>query len=211
MFTLQKLLERQFKKPWRETKTAFAWMEKLPSISKLKHGSSDYCRLWKELKFQRNYLNIHLRINCTWLASGTCAKVQLHLNNLQESYCRGITFRCIKLEGTCETIMWNCWKNLQIDKRKLKWEYMRMNIKKLTKPKIYMISPQTVVIYAPLKSRKKWKRSSKTLLPWSRDIIRDFHFHTEWQLFYLPIELTQINLKVQTHANAFSTRILGSC
>ena len=66
MFTLQKLRERQFKKPWRETKTTFAWMEKLPSISKLKHGSSDYGRLWKELKFQRNYLNFHL-INCTWL------------------------------------------------------------------------------------------------------------------------------------------------
>ena len=105
--------------------------------------------------------------------------------------------------------MWNCWRNLQIDKRKLKWEYMRMNIKKPTKPKIYMISPQTVVIYSPLKSRKKWKRSSKTLLPWSRDIIRDFHFNTEWQLFYLPIELTQINLKVQTHTNAFLTQILG--
>ena len=25
------------------------------------------------------------------VTSGTCAKVQLHLNNLQESYCRGIT------------------------------------------------------------------------------------------------------------------------
>ena len=86
-----------------------------------------------------------------------------------------------------------------------------MNIESSRKPQILMISPETVIIYLPLKSGKKWKRSSETVSPWSWGILQDFRFHTERQLFYLPIELTQINLKVQTHTNAFLTRIYGSC
>ena len=88
---------------------------------------------------------------------------------------------------------------------------MLMNIISSRNPQILMISHETVIIYLPLKSSKKWKRSSKTVSPWSWGILQDFHFHTERQLFYLPIELTQINLKVQTHTNAFLTRIYGSC
>ena len=60
-----------------------------------------------------------------------------------------------------------------------------------------------------IEKQQEMKTFEQNCVTWS--ILQDFHFHTERQLFYLPIELTQVNLKVQTHTNAFLARIYGSC
>ena len=80
---------------------------------------------------------------------------------------------------------------------------------------LYDFSPDSCDLFAIEKQEemKTFEQNSVTLIQRhnTRLSIRDFHFNTEWQLFYLPIEFTQIILKVQTHTNAFLTRILGSC
>ena len=75
---------------------------------------------------------------------------------------------------------------------------------------LFDFSPDGCDLFAIEKQEemKTFEQNSVTLI--QRHNTR-LSFNTEWQLFYLPIEITQINLKVQTHAKAFLTRILGSC